>query len=1133
MDESHDKWQDLAENRLDQLHSLQTELDETRREWETDAAAMENSFLTEAHESCDRYEKMLAQADREHAEALAAAKDKHEQELAKAAQLMQKALEESAKEREEALSVAEKENMAALALADQKMKEAVIAERRKLEMAHTKYHKEAEFQMQEELTLQLNQMEREKYEAESRSDQLQQQLMEMKLEALAIRDAMSAEMIKSAHLSASLSISETKRDRFEAMCTLLESEVQSLNHQCEQIMETLGETESETAARVRKMASLEETLAQTKHSLTATETNLAESNLNLKKAQTQLTHIQKTNSDLESEIARLDAHLSETVKAHEKQLATLQRELSKQQDKSLLELREKLETQHTLELEDLANRHQTALRTQRKELSANGLQQSSQSQLRLDELEEEVLELKRAHSREIAKLKKAVSVSGEEAIKDLESQVEEAERVGACWKKDAERLQKALHRAIEMGKASLEEFEKEVDGERDLWDLERKALMSRIGTLETRLDTISETLKAASESQKDILSEPIHKSIMSATAVPPTAPNNNAAVPRRRARHSDVSQLLEISAKVGKSAKVSQKQAVSKSSLRKVQPSQDSDSEEIVPETQLEDALSNDEASTVTERQKERGNQSNAAEPSRQKHRKNMLSDDDGADEGFQERLKPQKANKEPSTKKRAAPSKTTNLDLPAQSNVKGSDAAESASRKSNKRVIDSQTDEADVANESALPSQSNARNEANTSNIMPTDADASKPALEKIPKKSTKKARVVLPDTGAESRDVSEGLTSEQPAPQERSTKTDAKLKKQVSTKDDELSDSEDRRKAKTLKPASKPKKTASKKDDENSGSENEKDAGQPVPRQPTKRAAAVGKTQPYWVIGRTSSESANASTKPSNKKRLNADETPDSREDAHHLETSEETSGRANPSIGNAKEEEPTDRTHAVAKNSTPKKPLEIASRNPLGKQKTSQHQESDTASAKDDQPEKSKKIRVRKEKKDAPSKSSEQKELDQEKPAKRKPEESAEDAPTIQSNEDSEVRNRENKSDAVEKKKRKLGAGKVTAAEETDEVTPAANPLKLGALRMSLEPNKKGIFSFSKPSLTGLPGFQGLISRGTPSNLYQSLGTSLNTSALSEFEKARTMRQGQKRLDALKAGQTSKAAAENGGA
>ncbi|KAJ3247376.1 hypothetical protein HDU78_004350 [Chytriomyces hyalinus] len=1107
---------------------------------------MENSFLTEARDSCDQYEKMLAQVHQEHADALAAVKKEHEQELATLAQSMQEVIAESAKEmaelekeRAEAFSAAEEENKAALALADQKMTEAVTAERRKLEMAQTKFQKDTEFRMQEELTLQRNQMEREKYEAESRSDKLQQQLNEMKLEALAIRDAMSAEMIKSAHLSASLVMSETKRDRFEAMCALLESEVASLNQQCEQIMDTLGETESDSVVRVRKIASLEKAIAQTKNSLTVAETNLAESNLNLQNAETQLAQLQKTNSELESEITRLDARQSETEKAHEKQLATLQRELSKQQEKSLLELREKLETQHAQELEDLANRHQKEMRTQRKELSANGLQQSSQAQLRLDELEEEVLELKRAHSREVAKLNKAVSVSGEEAIKDLEARVEEAERVGACWKKDAERLQKALHRAIEMGKASLEEFEKEVDGERDLWDLERKALMARIGTLETRLDTISETLKAASESQKNILSEPIHKSIMSATTVPPTAPTNNVAVPRRRARHSDVSQLLELSAEIGKSAKKSQKQAVSKSSLRKVQPPQDSDSEEIVPETQPEDALSSEEETTVTERRKERTNQSDA-EPRRQKHRKNTLSDDDAANEEDQESLKPPKASKVPSTKKRAAPSNPSNLNLPAQSNMAGSDAPERASRKSNKRIsdeIDSHEDETDVIIESALPSQPNAGNEVKKSNIMPADADASKSTLEKNPKKSTKKAKVVLPN---ESRDASEGLNSEQAAPREKSSKTGAKPKKQASTNDDEFSGSEDKKKDKVHKTVSKPKKTASKKDDEDSGSEEEKEADQPAPRQASKRAAAVGKAQPYWVIGSASSESSNTNTKPSNKKRSNFEETPDAPEETHHLEEgSEEISERANPSIGNAEEEEPTDRVHAAAKISTPQQPLKTASKNPAGKEKKSQQKESDTTGTKDDQPENSKKSRVRKEKKDAPSKSSEQKEPGPGKTAKRKPEENEDLNPlTIQSSEDSEVRHRENKSDAVEKKKRKLATGKVTAAEETDEdlwlrqLTPAANPVK-GALRLSLEPNKKGIFSFSKPSLTGLPGFQGLISGGTPSNPYQSLGHSLNTSALSEFEKARTMRQGQKRLDALKAGQASRAAAENGGA
>ncbi|KAI8844500.1 hypothetical protein BJ741DRAFT_212104 [Chytriomyces cf. hyalinus JEL632] len=286
--ESHDKWHDVAENRLDQLQSLQTELEETRREWETDVAAMENSFLTEARDSCDQYEKMLAQVHQEHADALAAVKEEHERELVAVVQLMQETLAKAAKEREEALSVAEEENKASLALADQKMTEAVSAERRKLEMAHAKFQNDAEsrmqeefVRMQEELTLERNQMEREKYETESCSDKLQQQLNEMKLEALAIRDAVSAEMIKSEHLSASLVMSETKRDRFEAMCALLESEVASLHQQCEQIMETLGETESDSVMRVRKIASLEKALVQTKNSLTVAETNLAEANLKI------------------------------------------------------------------------------------------------------------------------------------------------------------------------------------------------------------------------------------------------------------------------------------------------------------------------------------------------------------------------------------------------------------------------------------------------------------------------------------------------------------------------------------------------------------------------------------------------------------------------------------------------------------------------------------------------------------------------------------------------------------------------------------------------------------------------------------------------------------------------------------
>ncbi|KAJ3287925.1 hypothetical protein HDU79_005320 [Rhizoclosmatium sp. JEL0117] len=273
---------------------------------------------------------------------------------------------------------------------------------------------------------------------------------------------------------------------------------------------------------------------------------------------TQIMQLENEKQELREANEQLSKKLAERKKAYKESLAALEKESEQTLATELANLKASLATEHTSEVVALVEQHQDKMREFKKQLTKSGMDQTCEAQTRADEIEAQLEKQARDHVRELRKVKAEVQGT----IKDLEDRLEESEGVIEVWKRDVERLQKALHRAIEMGKKSLEDFEKEVDGERDLWDVERKALKNKIATLENRLMSISETLKSANEMQKVQLPEEVHKSIMVAAEVPPkSAEQEDKPIPRRRARMSDVSDLLEISAKVGKSVPEKRKRA--------------------------------------------------------------------------------------------------------------------------------------------------------------------------------------------------------------------------------------------------------------------------------------------------------------------------------------------------------------------------------------------------------------------------------------------------------------------------------------------------------------------------------------------------------------------------------------------
>ncbi|KAJ3346918.1 hypothetical protein HDU83_002562 [Entophlyctis luteolus] len=97
----------------------------------------------------------------------------------------------------------------------------------------------------------------------------------------------------------------------------------------------------------------------------------------------------------------------------------------------------------------------------------------------------------------------------------------------------------------------------------------------------------------------------------------------------------------------------------------------------------------------------------------------------------------------------------------------------------------------------------------------------------------------------------------------------------------------------------------------------------------------------------------------------------------------------------------------------------------------------------------------------------------------------------------------------------KKRKLSSNATCAVENDEEHLPAAPATKFSSVTRPSDkkPSPKKLFSFSKPSLAMLPGFQLQTNPTTVGMLSES-----SAAALAEFEKARAARQGQKRLEAL---------------
>ncbi|KAJ3022765.1 UNVERIFIED_CONTAM: hypothetical protein HDU68_008947 [Siphonaria sp. JEL0065] len=355
--------------------------------------------------------------------------------------------------------------------------------------------------------------------------------------------------------------------------------IANLHSQIKSLRETIASLRDSLETSKRETAAVQQDSQATHTTLTATQQTLATT-------QTQVTSLQHEIETLQDQVAHLNTKLTDRKQVYKENLAAAEAHHQDLLKRTVSELEDDLSSKHNAELESLMEKHQIQLRQLRKEFTKTGMDKTSEAQTRVDEIESQLEEMKRSHTRELDRIQRKAKTEVEGDLKDLEAKVEESEEIGKAWKKDAERLQKALFRAIDMGKVSLQDFEKEVDVERDLWETERRTLKNKVQTLETRLVSISETLKAANQSQKNLLPDDVHKSIMVATVVQPKEPEK-PQLPRKRARMSDISDLLEISAKVGKS--IPTKRAAKAPASRRYETKKfESDDEEVVAQ---EDAV--------------------------------------------------------------------------------------------------------------------------------------------------------------------------------------------------------------------------------------------------------------------------------------------------------------------------------------------------------------------------------------------------------------------------------------------------------------------------------------------------------------------------------------------------------------
>ncbi|KAI8614715.1 hypothetical protein BC830DRAFT_360233 [Chytriomyces sp. MP71] len=318
-----------------------------------------------------------------------------------------------------------------------------------------------------------------------------------------------------AQLTSALMTVKLEKASLETEAKHWKSEYEAVFSSFQEKSESLQALEADCAAKSTQIDVMKDELIVKKDSCASLMASLAHSQKDLEACREENSTVASAMAQLEADVSALLSKMSDRKAKYASNLAALKEESAAKLAQSVSSLRAELESQHSTEIAVLIEEHQTVMRGLRKEFSRTGLEKTSEAQSKMDEAEARMEAMERANAREVEKAQRAAKAAVQEDIKDLEARLEEAELVGTSWKRDAERLQKALHRAIEMGKQSLLDYEKEVDGERDLWDVERKTLKGRIQLLETRLATISETLKTvSSQSHKASLSDDVHKSIM-------------------------------------------------------------------------------------------------------------------------------------------------------------------------------------------------------------------------------------------------------------------------------------------------------------------------------------------------------------------------------------------------------------------------------------------------------------------------------------------------------------------------------------------------------------------------------------------------------------------------------------------
>ncbi|KAJ3068640.1 hypothetical protein HDU98_008216 [Podochytrium sp. JEL0797] len=470
----------------------------------------------------------------------------------------------------------------------QGFEEEIEAARKECEVEVVKAKEEAKGMVEEVYKKAVEERERDVVEWEGKVEALvaEKNELEINLETAKfdLKDQEDRWTFEKLEMTQQLKLEEAKMASFDAGSSAHLSTIDQQTIEIAKLMQILHESQLTITTLQQESVNLRSLLSTFQQEVTATQTTvdttrntLATTEKSLEETQTCLTQAHSEVATCRAKIENLQQTLLETRESHTTAMASLETKSQQDLARELSHLRNTLETQHTHALAEMSEQHLQSLRDVKKEMTLTGLHESSAAATRVDEVETRMAELERTHAREVERCKRKMRAEFEGDLKDMEAKLEECEEVEKMWEKDAERMKKALERAIERQK----EFERDVDGEREEWEGERKADRARIQSLEMRLSSILETLKSARESQVRF-PEDVHESIMVAAQVqqpPPKDPTSEPRIPKKRARMSDVSDLLEISAKVGKSVPEKRRARPAKRAVI-VAPQDESDEEE-------------------------------------------------------------------------------------------------------------------------------------------------------------------------------------------------------------------------------------------------------------------------------------------------------------------------------------------------------------------------------------------------------------------------------------------------------------------------------------------------------------------------------------------------------------------------